>query len=68
MKITVDAFECFPHVREFAKCLIFVHTFNFHSDLIRLFPLFSPFLSFLILDKETEVQDDEVICPHDTAR
>lgn len=61
-------FECFPHVREFAKCLTFVHSFNFISDLMRLFPLLSPFLPFIILEKETEVQDDEVICLHDTAR
>ena len=47
-------------MREFAKCLIFVHSFNFHSNLMRLFPLLSPFLSFIILDKETEVQDDEL--------
>ena len=55
-------------MREFAKCLTFVHSFNFISDLMRLFPLLSPFLSFIILEKETEVQDDEVICLHDTAR
>ena len=55
-------------MREFAKCLTFVHSFNFHSDLTRLFPLLSPFLSFIILEKETEVQDDEVIGLHDTAR